>query len=121
MLRMEQSLIQLCFVAQQQQPFGIRIEPANGVNIFRETKFGERAVWRAVRRELRKDAVRFVKCDEHDARSFVIVLLIVISFHERNEIKIKITSTIKIKRFQRNASSRNDFISRQERRSAFSL
>ena len=44
-LRMKQSLIEFRFIAEQQQTFRIRIQPANGVNIFRETKLRERAVW----------------------------------------------------------------------------
>ena len=44
--RMQQAFVPLRFVAQQQQALGIRVEPANGINIFRETEFRQRAVGR---------------------------------------------------------------------------
>ena len=63
--RMQQFFVPFRFVAQEQQPFRIRVEPANGINIFRKTKFRERAVGRAVAGELRQHAERFVERDEH--------------------------------------------------------
>ena len=61
----QEFLIQFGFVAEQQDAFGISIESADGVNIFRELKIGQRAIGRAIRSELREDAERFVECEEH--------------------------------------------------------
>jgi hypothetical protein len=66
---MEQALVQLRFVAQQQKPFGVGVEPANGINVLRETKIGQRALAWMVRRELGQDAIWFVESNEHDAAS----------------------------------------------------
>ena len=63
--RVQQFFVPLRFVAQEQQPFGIRVQPADGINVFWKTKFRERAVGRAVAGELRQHAERFVKRDEH--------------------------------------------------------
>ena len=63
--RMQEFFIPLRLVAQQQQAFGIRIEPADGIDIFWKIKVRQRTVWRAVARELRQHAVRFVECNEH--------------------------------------------------------
>ena len=68
--RMQQAFVPFRFVAKQQQALRIRVKPANRINIFRKTKFRQRTVWRAVASELRQDAERFVKGDEHDAARF---------------------------------------------------
>lgn len=59
--RMKQALIQASLITQQQQTFRIRIEPANRIDVLRKTKFRERAMRGAVRRELRENAMRFVE------------------------------------------------------------
>ena len=64
--RMQQFFIPFCVIAQKQQTFGIRIEPANRPDIFRKIKFRQRAIFRAVAGELRQHAERFVECDEHN-------------------------------------------------------
>jgi hypothetical protein len=64
--RMQQAFVPCRFIAQEQQTFGIGIEPANGINIFRKIKFRQRAVGRVVISELRKHAERFVERNKHD-------------------------------------------------------
>ena len=66
--RMQESLVQFRFIAQQQQPLGIGVEPANRVHVGRETELGEGAVRRAVRGELGQHAVGFVKRNQHRAQ-----------------------------------------------------
>ena len=44
MTGMKQSLIQFSLIAQQKQPFGIGVQPANRINGFWKTKFRERTV-----------------------------------------------------------------------------
>ena len=62
---MKETLIQGRLITQQKQPLGVRIEPADWINSFGEVESGERFVWRAVRCELRHNAVRLVKGDQH--------------------------------------------------------
>ena len=57
----EQARIQIRLIAEQQQPLALGIEPADGIHAFGETEIGERAMFRAVGRELRDDAKGFVK------------------------------------------------------------
>jgi hypothetical protein len=64
--RVQQSFIQRGLVAEQEQSFGVGIEPADGIDVFREAEFGKRPIGRPVRREPREDAVGFVVRDEHD-------------------------------------------------------
>lgn len=67
-LGVEQLRVQPGFVAEEQKSLRIGIEPAQGINVFRKLKFRERPPRRARRgRELREDAVRFVKREQHDA------------------------------------------------------
>src|SRR6185436_16992934 len=61
--RMKQPLVQFRFIAQEQQTFRVRVEPADGVNALRETEIGQRPIRRTVQRELREDIVRLVECD----------------------------------------------------------
>jgi hypothetical protein len=61
------------FIAQEEQPLGIRVEPANGINAGGEGKPGQGAVARGVRSELGQDAVRFVEFDEHEKNETNIV------------------------------------------------
>jgi hypothetical protein len=68
--RMQQTFVPRRFIAQKQQTFGIYIEPSNRINIFWKIKFRQRAIFRAVARELRKHAKRFVKSEEHCAGKF---------------------------------------------------
>src|SRR3954463_12787460 len=48
MARMKQSFVQLWFVAQQQKPLGIRIQPAYGINLLPKIELPERAISRSV-------------------------------------------------------------------------
>jgi len=64
MARMEHFLVKINFVAQQKQAFRISVEPANRIDGLWETELGQRTIFGAVRRELRKDAVGFVECEE---------------------------------------------------------
>lgn len=66
----EQPGVQPPFVAQQQQPFGIRIQPAERINSPRQLKRPERSpAGTGLGRELGKDAVRLVKGDQHGRNS----------------------------------------------------
>jgi hypothetical protein len=62
---MQQAFVPFRLVAQEQQALGIRVQPANRIDVFRKTEFRQRAVGRPVQRELRNDAVRFVEGNEH--------------------------------------------------------
>ena len=79
---MQQAFVPFRLVAQEQQALGIRVQPANRINVFRKTEFRQRAVGRPVGplprrsgsvraggRKLRNDAIRFVESNEH-CRSF---------------------------------------------------
>ena len=66
--RVQEFFIPVRLVAQEQQALGIRVESADGVNVFRKTEFRQRTVRRAVVGELRQHAVRFVERDEHRKR-----------------------------------------------------
>src|SRR6266545_698043 len=63
--RMKQPLVQLRFVTEQQQSFAVGIEPADGINVSGKAELRQCPRFRALRCELRNDAVRFVKRDEH--------------------------------------------------------
>jgi hypothetical protein len=63
--RMEQPLVERRLIAQQQQPLALRIEPPNRIHARRKPKLRQRSMPRAVGRELREDAVRFVEGEEH--------------------------------------------------------
>ena len=66
MLWIQQTRVQSRLVAQQEQALGIRIESAQWIHAFRERKVGQRPPARALfGRELRENAVRFVKREEH--------------------------------------------------------
>ena len=66
---MQQALVPFRLVAQQQETLGICVQPADGIDVFGKAKLRQRAVGRAVRRELRDDAIGFVEGNEH-SRSF---------------------------------------------------
>jgi len=68
--RMQQLFVPRRFITQQQQSFGIRVEPADGINVFRKTEFRQRAIRRAIAGELRQHAEWFVECDEHSTGIF---------------------------------------------------
>ena len=42
-LRVEQAFVQFRFVTQQQQPFTVRVEPADWIKARRKTELGQRA------------------------------------------------------------------------------
>jgi len=60
---MQEFLVQVRFIAQQEQPFGIGIEAADGPDIFRKTELCKGAVFRAVTGKLRQHTERLVKCE----------------------------------------------------------
>lgn len=65
----EELRVQARFVAEEQQAFGVGVEPAERVDVFRQAEFGERAPARpGFGRELRKDTVGFVEGEEHAGR-----------------------------------------------------
>ena len=66
LLRVKQAGVERGLVAEQQQPFAVRIEPTNGVNPGRETEFREQPVGRTIRRELGKNPVGFVEREQHE-------------------------------------------------------
>lgn len=63
--RVQEFFIPFRLIAQQQQTFRIRVQPANGIHIFGKAKFRQRTVRRAVAGELRQHAVGLVKGDQH--------------------------------------------------------
>lgn len=60
---MKKFLVQTRFIAQQEEPFGVGIEPANGPYVLWKAEPGKSAVTRAVAGELRQHAKRLVKCE----------------------------------------------------------
>lgn len=60
---MQEFLIQVRFIAQEEQPFRIGIEPADGPDIFRKSELCKSAVFGAVTGKLRQHAERLVKCE----------------------------------------------------------
>ena len=62
--------VQAGFIAKEKQAFGVRIQPPQGVNIFREIKFSQSLVRRSVWGELGKNAVRLVKSEQHVGEPF---------------------------------------------------
>jgi hypothetical protein len=62
---MQESVIQCGFIAEQQQPFTFRIEPADRIHAWRKPELRERPMTGAIRRELRENAVGFVEGEEH--------------------------------------------------------
>ena len=58
---MQQALVPFRFVTQQQQPLGIRVQPADGINVLGKIKFRQRATCRAIPGELGQHAVRFME------------------------------------------------------------
>src|ERR1035437_6273263 len=43
--RVQQSFVQGSLVAEQQQTFGVGVEPANGIDVLREAEFRQRPIW----------------------------------------------------------------------------
>lgn len=69
-LRIEEIGVEARLVAQEQQTLGVGIETPERVNVFRKREFGERAPARSdFGSELRKDAVGFVKGEEHEGEA----------------------------------------------------
>jgi hypothetical protein len=56
------------FVTQQEQSFGVGIQPAQGIDVPGEAERGQRAMGRPVGRKAGHDAARFVESDEHGDR-----------------------------------------------------
>ena len=56
----EEFRVEAGFVGQKKESFAVAVEAAEGVDVFRDTEFGQRALSGMVWRELRKDAVGFV-------------------------------------------------------------
>jgi len=60
---MEQLLVERHLIAQKQQAFGIRVQPANGIDLLRKPKFSQCAIGGTVGSELGNHAVGFVEGD----------------------------------------------------------
>jgi hypothetical protein len=54
--------VQSGFVGEKEQALAVTIETPEGVDVFRELEFGQRALSGMIRSELRKGAVGFVEC-----------------------------------------------------------
>jgi hypothetical protein len=65
MAREEESGVEGGFVAQQQQAFGICVQPTDRIDPRRKFEIGEGTIGRAVRCELGEDTIRFVEGDQH--------------------------------------------------------
>jgi hypothetical protein len=64
-LRIEQAVVKAGFVAEEEEAFGVGIEPTQGIDIFGKSKLGQGPVGRTVRRELGKNSVGFMEGEEH--------------------------------------------------------
>jgi len=56
------------FVAEQEQPFGVAVQAADGIHLRWQAEVGEGAVVLALTRELRQDVVGLVQGDEHQEK-----------------------------------------------------
>ena len=63
--RVQQSFIQTGLVAEQEQTFGVGIEPAYGIDALGEAEFGQGAIGGTIGREPGENAVGFVEGDKH--------------------------------------------------------
>jgi hypothetical protein len=67
---LEQLGVQRRLIAQEQKPFGIRIQAADGVNARGELKFRQRAVARSVRGEPGKHPVWLMEGNQHPKQAW---------------------------------------------------
>ena len=65
--RLQKPGVEVPFIGQEEQPFGIGIEAADGINAGGKAEFRQRPVGRAVAGEPGQDAKRFVEGDEHES------------------------------------------------------
>ena len=56
-------MVEIWFVAKQQETFGVGVEAADGIDFFGKTKIGERAIGRAVGCELGQYSIGFIECN----------------------------------------------------------
>ena len=63
--RVKQSAVQAGFIAEQKHAFGVGIQPAQGINVFRKPKFSEGSVGRSVRGKSAEHPVGLVKGKQH--------------------------------------------------------
>jgi hypothetical protein len=68
-LGFEESVIEVGFVAEEKEAFGVGIEPAQRVDIFGKTEFGQGSIRRSIGRELGENPVGLVKGEEHEQRN----------------------------------------------------
>ena len=68
LLRVQEPFTKSGFIAQQEQTFGVGIEPAERIDRSWKTEFGQSAVGRTIRRELREHPVWFVEGEQHSKR-----------------------------------------------------
>ena len=61
LFRIEQPTVQAGLIAEEKKSFGVRIQPAEGIEVFGEAELGEGPVRGAIRGELGKNPIGFVK------------------------------------------------------------
>ena len=61
LFRIEQPTVQAGLITEEKKSFGVRIQPAEGIDVFGKAELGERPVRGAIRGELGKNPVGFVK------------------------------------------------------------
>ena len=61
----QEALIEVCFVAQEQQALRVGVEASDWIEIFREIELQQWAVGGTIGRELRKHTEWFVERDQH--------------------------------------------------------
>lgn len=67
LFRIEQPAVQAGLIAKEKKAFGVGIQTAERIDIFRKTEFSEGPVRRPVRGEPGKNPVGFVKGQKHRA------------------------------------------------------
>ena len=68
LFRIEQPTVQAGLITEEKKSFGVRIQPAEGIDVFRKAELGEGLVRGAIRGELGKNPVGFVKGQEHSEK-----------------------------------------------------
>lgn len=70
LFRIQQPAVQARFIAEEKKSLGVRIQPADGIDVFGKAELGEGSVRGSVRRELGKDAVGLMEGEKHEEVPF---------------------------------------------------
>ena len=68
LFRIEQPTVQAGLITEEKKSFGVRIQPAEGIDVFGKAELGEGSVRGPIQGELGKHPVGFVKGQEHSGK-----------------------------------------------------